>query len=127
MLSRLFTLALLATTAACNPIAQAPEPTSTVLPTSATATKTTSTRTRPESTRVCVLTDGPNPVIIEKFARPDCVCRCYREACESLNAKGSREDFLACINKHFGPNPVNFGTEMIAAYGACVGGTRCIQ
>ncbi|KAK0641154.1 hypothetical protein B0T16DRAFT_209800 [Cercophora newfieldiana] len=132
MLSRILTLALLVATAVTSPVAQAlsEEPSTTPLPTSTIATstsstKTSSTRTRPTSTRTCVLSEDPK-IVIEQFTRPNCVCDCYKQACQSVNRGGSHEDYLACLNRHFGPNPVDFGTEMIAAYGGCVGGTRCI-
>jgi len=39
----------------------------------------------------------------------------------NIQQGGSYEDYVGCINTYFGPNKVDFGTEMIAAYGACVG------
>jgi hypothetical protein len=38
-----------------------------------------------------------------------------------VQQKGSYEDYEKCIIKYFGPNPVDFGTEMIAAFGGCTG------
>jgi len=132
MLSQVFTLALLAATAICSPVAQAStEPTTTAAPSSTTpatsTTSATSTRTRPTAVpRKCVLTEGPNPFIIDPFTRPDCVCKCYKSACKSLNRGGSYADYVACIETNFGPNKSpSWGTEMIAAFGACTGVSLC--
>jgi hypothetical protein len=69
MLRNILTLALLATSAAANPV---------------------------ERRAVCVLAEGPDGYTIDPFTRPACVCKCLKQACEQVTG-GVPADYLRCV------------------------------
>ncbi|KAK4224012.1 hypothetical protein QBC38DRAFT_486375 [Podospora fimiseda] len=109
MMCNILTLALLAT----GVIAQSPTPTSTGRP-------------RPRPT-VCVLAEGDNGYTIDPFTRPPCVCNCLKVACQLVTHKDpGTVEYLHCVKTPWpsDDNPLSY--ELIAAFGACTGSTRCI-
>ncbi|KAK3988018.1 hypothetical protein QBC44DRAFT_330290 [Cladorrhinum sp. PSN332] len=74
---------------------------------------------------VCVLAEGDNGYKIDPFNRPPCVCNCLRVACNQVT-HGNPDDYLLCVKTPW-PSPENpWSYELIAAFGACTGSTRCI-
>lgn len=92
MLRNILTLALLATSAAANPI---------------------------ERRAVCVLAEGENGYTIDPFTRPPCVCACLKIACDGVT--NSDEDYLLCVKTPWPSSENPWSSQLITAFGACTG------
>ncbi|KAI0883670.1 uncharacterized protein GGS22DRAFT_24263 [Annulohypoxylon maeteangense] len=72
---------------------------------------------------VCVLIEGDDGYVIDPFNRPQCACKCIKQAC----VQPDPADTDLCLRT---PWPdANGGTpfpDTLVRYAACVGGTHCV-
>ncbi|KAI0897378.1 hypothetical protein F4806DRAFT_461924 [Annulohypoxylon nitens] len=71
---------------------------------------------------VCVLIDGDDPYVIDPFNRPQCACKCIKQACTQSDPAQTE----LCLRTPW-PSANNTAfPDTLVRYAACIGSTHCV-